>query len=402
MRPNTIARRGAAAVAAGALVAAGSAIPAAAEGETSEEGGLVVTKTADRETVSKAGDVVTYTISVERPEDSEVSTFYIQDYMDDVVDNIDAFDVDSLEIAGANDVFYQEYVGDNLYIGGEFGESDVVTMSYEVVYSGEGNGSLFNDVDAATVSLSGELLEFLDEVLGEGQGDELIIPDEDSKEPEDQMGATEDQTGEANNESTNQDTTTPAPGETDPVPTEGSTDGTPEDSTNEETGEPEAPAPGIDETAPPAGSTEEGADVEGTTLFPSNVDAIVGNGADGSGGTATNASFVAAEFDGEGAVGGPTDEDVEFAQDFIGALFEGDLEWLDQIEGVTIADGYDSAEVLVKKAPVTSTPGGDDELAATGLSNGLKTAGIFGAALAGLGVVLTGVARAARRNSVQG
>ncbi len=67
-----------------------------------------------------------------------------------------------------------------------------------------------------------------------------------------------------------------------------------------------------------------------------------------------------------------------------------------------MGEGFATAQVLVKKAPVTSTPGGDDELAATGLSNGLKSAGIFGAALAGLGVVLTGVARAARRNSVQG
>lgn len=388
MRPNTIARRGAAAVAAGALVAAGSAIPAAAESDTTlEKDGIAITKTADRATVSKVGDVVTYTVTVERPAGSEVSAFLIEDDMYEVADNVKAFDLDTVTSTGDSEIVATDYTDDFLSVVGLFGESDIVTIKYSVIYAGTGNDSLDNEVYALAINVDLDALDL---------GEEEPAPEETpgtkpTEEPTE--GATEE-------------------------PTEGSTD----DATNEPDAPVESPEPGtedgVDVTTPPAETTEGDAgdqvdepapsETEDATLFPGDVDAIVGNGADGSVITATNASLVVAETGAdtfsEENIEEISEEEliVEIENALIYALTDGDIEWLEDIEGISMGEGFATAQVLVKKAPVTSTPGGDDELAATGLSNGLKSAGIFGAALAGLGVVLTGVARAARRNSVQG
>ncbi|WP_333811326.1 hypothetical protein [Timonella senegalensis] len=390
MRPNTIARRGAAAVAAGALVAAGSAIPAAAESDTTlEKDGIAITKTADRATVSKVGDVVTYTVTVERPAGSEVSAFLIEDDMYEVADNVKAFDPDTVTSTGDSEIVATDYTDDFLSVVGLFGESDIVTIKYSVIYAGTGNDSLDNEVYALAINVD---LDALD--LGE----------EEDPAPEETPG-------------TDTPTEEPSEGATE-EPTEGSTD----DATNEPEAPVESPEPGtedgVDVTTPPAETTEGDAgdqvdepapsETEDATLFPGDVDAIVGNGADGSVITATNASLVVAETGAdtfsEENVEEISEEELisEIENALIYALTDGDIEWLEDIEGISMGEGFATAQVLVKKAPVTSTPGGDDELAATGLSNGLKSAGIFGAALAGLGVVLTGVARAARRNSVQG
>lgn len=391
MRPNTIARRGAAAVAAGALVAAGSAIPAAAESDTTlEKDGIAITKTADRATVSKVGDVVTYTVTVERPAGSEVSAFLIEDDMYEVADNVKAFDLDTVTSTGDSEIVATDYTDDFLSVVGLFGESDIVTIKYSVIYAGTGNDSLDNEVYALAINVDLDALDL---------GEEEPAPEETpGTEP------TEEPTEPAVDPS----------GE----PTEGSTDG----ATNEPEVPVESPEPGtedgVDVTTPPAETTEGDAgdqveepaptETEDGTLFSGDVDAIVGNGADGSVITATNASLVVAETGAntfsEENVEEISEEELisEIENALLEALMDGETEWLEGIEGISMGEGFATAQVLVKKAPVTSTPGGDDELAATGLSNGLKSAGIFGAALAGLGVVLTGVARAARRNSVQG
>ncbi|WP_435298945.1 hypothetical protein [Timonella sp. A28] len=232
-----------AALATAFVVASATAFAAPATAVKDAEPGtdVKVTKSANRDTVSKPGDVISYTVTVERPAGSETTIFALEDDLYEVADDIKPLTEKDVRVSGAEpdyDIFYED---DVLTFAGVFGGGNTVTLKYDVVYSGKGDKKLYSVAEAVIVEFPDEYWEV----------------QEDPNEP----SSTESPTSEPSVEATEEPV--PAPKESapvEPLSTEPSEEAAPEASV-------ETPAEEVTE-APKEESSETSAEEttqEGTT-----------------------------------------------------------------------------------------------------------------------------------------